>query len=129
MVALETAVRDDVPAVAPLAPVSLLWPPGHVHSPGPARLSGPSLTDLDLRELILVLSGHDAKREAFVTAILQELGDTEQTHYRQEVCEALLADPRLAHGLMDTAATLLEIQQLRAGTGRVTWSISIVAKR
>src|SRR5687768_9458963 len=108
MIALEPAVHTPALSLDPLAPVSLLWPPGHVHSPGPARISGATLTDLDLRDLIAVLSGHDAKREAFVTAVLQELGDSEQTHYRQEVTEALLADQRLAGALTDAAATLLE---------------------
>ena len=129
MVVAEGAVRESVAAVDPLAPVSLLWPPGHVSSPGPARITGVTLGDLDLRELIAVLSGHDAKREAFVTAVLQELGDAEQTRYRQEVCEALLADDRLARVMLDVAALLLDIQQLRAGTGRASWSVTIVAKR
>jgi len=116
-------------AVDPLAPVSLLWPPGHVASPGPPRITAATLNDLDLRDLVNVLSGHDVKREAFVTAVLQELGSAEQAVYRQEVCEALLADQRLTRGLLDAAATMLDIQQLRAGTGRATWSVSIVAKR
>jgi hypothetical protein len=114
-----------------LEPVSLLWPPGpgRAISPGPPRITFPTLQDLDLRELILALSGHDAKREAFVTAVLQELGDAEQATYRHEVLEALLADQRLARGLSDAAATMLDMQQLRSGTGRATWSVSVVARR
>jgi hypothetical protein len=123
------AVRERAPEVDPLAPVSLLWPPGQVASPGPARISAATLNDLDLRELVLVLAGHDSKREAFVTAVLQELGDAEQACYRQEVTEAPLADDRLARALLDAAALLHEIQERRAGSGRVTWSVSIVAKR
>src|SRR5688572_3400194 len=111
MVVAEAAAGESAPAVDPLAPVSLLWPPGHVASPGPARIGGPTLTDLDLRELTLVLAGHDAKREAFVTAVLQELGDAGQTRYRQEVTEALLADDRLARTLLDAAAVMHEIQE------------------
>ena len=129
MVIADREVRETAPEVDPLAPVSLLWPPGHVASPGPARINTATLNDLDLRELILVLAGHDAKREAFVTAVLQELGDPEQTRYRQEVTEALLADERLLRALLDAAALMQEIQERKAGTGRVTWSVSIVAKR
>src|SRR5688572_5625235 len=111
----DVTVRQGAPAVDPLAPVSLLWPPGHVASPGPARITGPTLSDLDLRELVLVLAGHDAKREAFVTAVLQELGDPEQARYRQEVTEALLENEPLARALLDAAALMQEIQERKAG--------------
>ena len=113
----------------PLAPVSLMWPPGRAITPGPGRVTYPTLTDLDLKELVTTLAGHDAKREAFVTAVLQELGDAEQATYRHEVLEALLADQRLARGLADAAATMADLAHLRGGSGRVTWSVSIVARR
>jgi hypothetical protein len=112
-----------------LDPVSLLWPPGKPITPGPSRVTFPTLTDLDLRDLILALAGHDPKREAFVTAVLQELGEADQATYRHEVLEAILADARLAQSLSAAAARIADLHQLRSGGGRTTWAVTVIARR
>jgi hypothetical protein len=122
------AAADALPP-QPSDPVSLLWPPGHAAAPGPQRLDGPTLADLDLRDAIRVLAAGDARREAFVTAVLAELPSDHLITYRQEVLEALLEDEPLRRGLAQVAAALAEAAQLRAGQSRASWSVSIVARR
>ncbi|HXI15896.1 MAG TPA: hypothetical protein VNM48_05950 [Chloroflexota bacterium] len=113
----------------PLQPVSLLWPSGRVHSPGPQRVEAATLADLDVREAIRILSGSDPNRDAFVTAILAELGDAELILYRQDVLEAILEDEQLRRGLSEIGTLIADVVQLRSGQGRATWSVTVIARR
>lgn len=127
----ETEVERPLSGIAtPHGRISLIWPPGQVAQPGPPRLDGRTIADLDLHEVIQVLSGRDTKHEHFATAMLAELcADPETIRYRQEVVADLMENTILRDRLKTILADLQAMIHERTVRQRHAWSVTVIARR
>ena len=111
--------------------VSLLWPQGPPGQPFPAiRLGAGTTADLELSEVVQVLTGGDSTRSSFVMSVLVELcTDPAAIVYRQEVVADLLEDHRLRERLGEVLPLLVTQRPQRDPLGREPWSVTTVARR
>jgi hypothetical protein len=87
---------------------SLLWPPEYpLDARRGLRLSPETIADLDVAPLVQALSGHEPRRERFVTSVLTEAPmDPDVITHRAQVVANLLDDPALRRRLSDVLPRL-----------------------
>ncbi len=111
--------------------VSLLWPQGPPGQSSPdIHLGTGASADLELNEIVQVLTGGEGTRSSFVMSVLMELCTNPAVIvYRQEVVADLLADHRLRERLNEMLPLLVRRRQHRDPLAREPWSVTTVAQR
>lgn len=123
------AAEPDAPAQSP-ARISLLWPAGPPSEAPATPLGERALDDLDLREVIHLLAGRDAKREPYVTRLLCALStDLRVIAYRQETMADLVEDATLRRRLWDVVGVIAQLLEWRSSQRRAAWSVTQIARR
>jgi len=93
-------------------------------------LTSGARADLDLDEVLRLLTDEQSRRERFVSSVLAELAtDPEVIVYRQEAVTDLLEDVQLRERLAGALPGLTALTQERSHSPRDNWSVLLIARR